>query len=95
MKNHVKSLNEFVNEREEPKEPVAVTQTTAPSKDELIPLQVQDPVHSFGVWNQTFGGNNSSNSTYADQILAQAAIYGMTPEEYIAYYGFPSEADHT
>lgn len=72
---------------------VSTTATGAPSQDELVPLQLQDPVHSFGVWNQTFAGSNRSNSTYADQLTAQAAIYGMSPEEYLQAYGRPQEGD--
>ena len=72
---------------------VSTTATGAPSEDDLIVLQQQDPVHSFGVWNQTFGGSNSSNSTYADQLTAQAAMYGMSPDEYLQTYGRPQEGD--
>lgn len=72
---------------------VATTATGAPSEDDLIPLQQQDPIHSFGVWNQTFGGSNSSNSTYADQLTAQALLYGMSPEEYLQTYGRAQEGD--
>lgn len=91
MKKYVKDLEQFVNEDLAPMTPVAHTVTGSDSNDEVIPLQVQDPVHSFGVWNQTFAGSNRSNSTYADQIIAQAAIYGMTPEEYLATYGRSTE----
>lgn len=87
MKKHVKDLQQFIAEDLAPMTPVAHTSTGAKSEDEIITLQVQDPVHSFGVWNQTFGGSNSSNSTYADQLTAQAALYGMTPEEYLQTYG--------
>ena len=92
MKNHVKNLEEFVSERENPKEPVATTKTVANSNDEIVKLQVQDPVQAFGVWNQTFGDTNSP-SGWADPIIAQAAIYGMTPQEYIAYYGSQNSGD--
>ncbi len=87
MKKYVKDLSQFISEDLAPMTPVAHTVTGAKSNDEIVPLQVQDPVHSFGVWNQTFAGSNRSNSTYADQLIAQAALYGMTPEEYLQTYG--------
>jgi len=92
MKQYIKPLSEFINEADYPQRQVATTATGAKSDDETIEVEPQDPVQAFGVWAQTFGDTNSP-SGWADPLIAQAKLYGMTPQEYIAYYGSRSEQD--
>jgi hypothetical protein len=92
MKQYIKPLSEFITEADSPKRQVATTVTGAESEEGTVEIQPQDPVQNFGVWAQTFGDTNSP-SGYADPIIAQSKLYGMTPQEYIAYYGSRSEQD--
>ena len=92
MKNHIKSLENFIAEAVKVHSTangtagIPTTSTGADSDDEIIPLAKQDPVLNFGTWAQN-ATNPQPNNAYPDALLAQAAMHGMTPEEYLAYYG--------
>jgi hypothetical protein len=98
MKKHVKSLNEFVsgvynqNPIDVAHSGVAVptTNTGAQSNDEVETLVQFSPVQQYGQWATSAISSQPSN-TYPDSLLAQAAMHGMTPQEYLAYYGRDTE----
>jgi hypothetical protein len=97
MKNHVKSLENFINEAAIKVHSTAngtaaipTTSTGADSEDEIIPLAKQAPVLNFGTWAQNIT-NVQPNNAYPDALLAQAAMHGMTPQEYLAYYGHSTD----
>ena len=69
---------------------VPTTSTGADSEDEIIPLAQQSPVLNFGTWAQNIT-NVQPNNSYPDALLAQAAMHGMTPQEYLAYYGHSTD----
>lgn len=102
MKPHVKNLEDFIAEYQAPYNPssaanivvgttqgagkVPTTSTGSDSDDSVLPLTQQDPVLQFGTWSQTATGVQP-NGAYPDILLAQAALHGMSPAEYLAHYG--------
>lgn len=96
MKNHVKSLETFIGEAVKIHSTangtagVPTTSTGADSEDQIIPLAKQAPVLNFGIWAQN-AINVQPNNAYPDALLAQAAMHGMTPQEYLAYYGHSTD----
>jgi len=106
MKTHVKNLEDFIAEYQTPFNPssmanivvgtiqgagkVPTTSTGAESEGSIIPLTQQDPVLQYGTWSQTATGVQP-NGTYPDILLAQAALHGMSPTEYLAHYGHSTE----
>lgn len=69
---------------------VATTATGAPSEDEVVGISSQTPVLNYGLWVQNMPGT-VGNNTYPDPLIAQAAINGMTPQEYLATHGRDTE----
>ena len=106
MKTHVKNLKDFIAEYQTTFNPsaaanivvgtvqgagkVPTTSTGAESEGSIIPLTQQDPVLQYGTWSQTATGVQP-NGAYPDILLAQAALHGMSPAEYLAHYGHSTE----
>jgi hypothetical protein len=96
MKQYVKTIENFINEAIKVHSTangtagVPTTSTGADSEDEIIQLQTQAPVLNFGTWAQNTT-NVQPNNSYPDALLAKAAMHGMTPQEYLAYYGHSTD----
>lgn len=106
MKIHVKNLEDFVAEYQAPFNPssmanvvvgtiqnagkVQTTNTGADSEGSVLPLAYQAPVLQYSTWSQSATGTQPTE-TYPDSLLAQAAMHGMSPAEYLAHYGHSTD----